>query len=244
MLIGCALYVDILKPPSLLSLTLQNNKVDIVLSIKHILKTSKSLRAMAGQDPLQWPTIKLVQSRLKDENGKKEYQGATLQGYSTRTLESCRDQAMKDLKCLDESMRDWLEWSDVKMLRSILVFLDTQGWQIKASCPATSSDSDEPEADDGLSEIKSAIEFIVQVFREPLEAKHVSLSSLHDEIEETVEYARGYVAIQTESYLKIWYRLNTSPDSSKWPNVLLLSELLFSLPFSSGSIERMFSGLK
>lgn len=149
MLIGCALYVDILKPPSLLSLTLQDHKVDIVLSIKHILKTSKSLRALAGQDPLQWPTIKLVQSRLKDENGKKEYQGATLQGYSTRTLESCRDQAMDDLKRLDESMRDRLEWSDVKMLRSILVFLDTQGWQVKVS-PVTSDDDDELEAgDDG-----------------------------------------------------------------------------------------------
>ena len=83
MLIGCALYVDILKP---LSLTLQDMSCDIVLCIKHILKTSKTLKQLAGQDPLQWTTITLVISRMKDENGTKEYQGASLQGYDTRTL--------------------------------------------------------------------------------------------------------------------------------------------------------------
>lgn len=48
-LIGCA---DLLKPPSILSMTLQDSKVDIVLAIKNILKTSKTLRQLAGQDPL------------------------------------------------------------------------------------------------------------------------------------------------------------------------------------------------
>ena len=62
-LVGCALYVDILKLPSLLSLTLQDDKLDLVLGIKHILKTIKSLKALAGQDPLQWPTVKLVCSK-------------------------------------------------------------------------------------------------------------------------------------------------------------------------------------
>ena len=68
-LVGCALYVDILNPPSLLSLTLQHDKLDLVLGIKHILETIKSLKALASQDPLQWPTVKLVCSRIKDEDG-------------------------------------------------------------------------------------------------------------------------------------------------------------------------------
>ena len=78
--------MDILKPPSLLSLTLQDDKLDLVLGIKYILKTIKSLKALAGQDPLQWPTVKLVSSRIKDEDGSKQYQGALLQCYDTRTL--------------------------------------------------------------------------------------------------------------------------------------------------------------
>ena len=50
--------------------------------------------------------------------------------------------------------------------------------------------------------------------------------------------------MHVEGYRRVWYKLTTSPDAAKWPNVLLLSELLFSLPFSSGTVERMFSALK
>ena len=33
------------------------------------------------------------------------------------------------------------------------------------------------------------------------------------------------------------------PDSFKWPNVLLLCELLFSLPVSNGHVESVFSSV-
>ena len=65
MLIGAAMYVDVLKSPSFLSLSLQKEKLDIVLSIQHILKSSKSLKTMAGQDPLLWPTVKLFAAELR-----------------------------------------------------------------------------------------------------------------------------------------------------------------------------------
>ena len=143
---------------------------DVVLSIKHILKTSKTLRQLAGQDPLQWPTMKLVIDWIKYQNGTKEYQGAFLQNCDTRVLESCRDSALNDLKCLDERMRDRLEWSDITMLRSILVFIDTQGWQAKTS-PSNSSESDETEVDNVVTETQSAVQFIASVFEEPLQPK-------------------------------------------------------------------------
>ena len=44
LLIGCSLYTDVLQPASLLSLTLQGHKLDIVLGIKHIVKTVISLK--------------------------------------------------------------------------------------------------------------------------------------------------------------------------------------------------------
>lgn len=47
------MYVDALKPPSLLSLILQEEgRVDIVQGIKSILKASNSLQAMVTQNPL------------------------------------------------------------------------------------------------------------------------------------------------------------------------------------------------
>jgi hypothetical protein len=89
MLIGAAMYVDVLKAPSLLSLSLQGEKLDIVLGIQHILKSSKSLKKMAGQDPLLWPTVKLVCKRLKAEVEDKVYQRAVLNDYSPATLKTC-----------------------------------------------------------------------------------------------------------------------------------------------------------
>ena len=77
-LVGCAVYVDILKGPALLSLSLQGSQLDTVLGIKSIMKTSSVLRSLAKLDPLQWPTVKIVLSRMIDEEGKRSYQGDIL----------------------------------------------------------------------------------------------------------------------------------------------------------------------
>lgn len=70
------------------------------------------------------------------------------------------------------------------------------------------------------------------------------LATIQNETEEVVNYARKYLSIGTEDYQKIWYKLYTAPDVDKWPNMLRLCELLFSLSFSNAQIERMFSSLK
>ena len=62
MLIGCAIYVDALKIPSLLSLTLQEDGIDIVQGIQSILRSSVSLESLTKDPPNQWPTVKLVLS--------------------------------------------------------------------------------------------------------------------------------------------------------------------------------------
>ena len=78
MLIGSPLYVDLLKPASLLSLSLQRETLNIIHGLQAVLKLGKSLKCMAGQDPLQWTTVKLVCSRAKEEHGGNVYQGGTL----------------------------------------------------------------------------------------------------------------------------------------------------------------------
>ena len=239
-LIGAAMYVDVLKAPALLSLTLQGEKLDIVLGIRHLLKSSKSLKKMAGEDPLLWPTVKLVRNRVKEEGEDKVYQGAVLNSYTPATLQTCATQALADINRLDEKMRARLEWSDVTMLRAIIVFLDTQSWRPRSR----SEDSDSDDEEDDLSEIKEAVECITSHFKEPLEAKGVTLANIQDEVEEVVPYARKYLSIGKEGYQKVWYNLHTAPDASKWPNILRLCELVFSLPFANGHVERMFSTMK
>jgi len=129
MIIGSALYTDALKPASLLSLTLQDDDINIVQGIKHILKSHSSLKKLTSQNPVEWPVTKVVLSRLKDENGGKVYQGSELHHFRDTTTKSCADQALANLKSLDDQMRARLEWSDVDLMRSILLFLDTQSWQ-------------------------------------------------------------------------------------------------------------------
>ena len=241
MLIGAAMYVDALKPPSLLSLSLQNEKLDRVGEIQYLLKSIKSLKSIAEQDPLTWPTVKLICSRIKDENGDKLYQGAVLANHNPTTHKMCADSALADVKQLEVRMKTRLEWSDLEMLRAILVFLDTKSWSTSPSADTMETS----ENTDDLEEIRKAVEYVTSQFRQPLEAKGVDLTSIQDQVEEIVTYTRKYLKIGTEDYQKIWYKLHTSPVAdSTWPGILRLSELIFSLPFSNGHVERLFSTLK
>ena len=155
------------------------------------------------------------------------------------SLEQCKVHVLADLKRLDWRIQERLEWSDLQLLRLILAFVETQSWLQK------SDHSSEDDGNDGLLDIREAVEYIISVFHAPLEAKGLcDPSMLQNEMEKVVEYARKYLPIGIESYRKIWYKLHTCPDSRRWPNILLLCELVFSLPFSTSRVEQLFSQLK
>lgn len=198
-LIGCALYVDVLKSLSLLSLSLQKENLDIVMALQHILRLVKHLKALAKSPPEEWPTAKLVLSKItsKEEANRSnsEYQGTILKSFNPSTLHSCQDQALHDLLQLDQMMRSRLEWSDIKMLRSILVFIDTQSWLNKGNedmgsslIDLSNSDAEgELEPDDStMASIYDTVDYITTSFKEPLEKQGVGLLTLRDEIEEVV----------------------------------------------------------
>ena len=145
---------------------------------------------------------------------------------------------LSDLTNLDDKMRSRLEWSDLKVLRSILLIIDTQNWQMfQANKHSESEDGDDPK----LCEIQEAAITITEMFRMPLEAQGADLSGILDETEDAVLFARS---IQKDSYKRIWYLLDVAPDAVKWKNLLLITDLLFSLPFSTAKVERLFSMLK
>ena len=162
-----------------------------------------------------------------------------MQHYSDETFSCCSRQVLEDLTKLSESIKHRLAWSDTKLLRLILVFLDTRSW----TAPRVSIDSAGLGSDD-KAEIREAMEYTVTIFREPLEAKGACIFSLQDEIDEIVDFYRKYLESQGEDYRKVWYKLCTAHDARKWPNVMLVSELLFSLPFTNSIVERAFSAMK
>lgn len=181
-------------------------------------------------------TVKLVLSRIETEGTSKVYQGATLLHYDDETFFRCSKQVLEDLQNLSESIKHRLAWSDIKLLRSILAFLDTRSW----TTPRIPIDS----VADDKAEIREAMEYIVTVFREPLEAKDACIFSLQDELDEIVDFYRKYLENQAEGYRKVWYKLFTAHGARKWPNVILVSELIFSLPFTNSRVERAFSTMK
>ena len=226
------LHRYILKVPSTLSLVLQENEVDIIQGIKSFLKAASSLNALSSKSPEEWSTVKLVVSRISEDASESTYQGSKLTGYCQSTLSECAIRAKADLEKLQSNIKDRIAWSDTHLLRSIVIFLDTCSWSTRVGA----GDED----NDDKSHIK---EDIISVFREPLESEGAELFSLQDELEEVVDFFRRYLNTG-EEYKKVWYKLFTAPDARKWPNVLLLCKLLFSLPFTNSKVERAFSIMK
>ena len=137
--------------------------------------------------------------RIADEGGSKVYQGSDLSNYTEAILRECFNDGLADLKNLDTAL---VSWSDTKLLRSIIVFLDTCCW----SRPMANEDS----SGDDNAQVKEAVEDIVSIFREPLEAKGTSTFSIQDEVDEVVDFYRQYLNPE-ESYKKLWYKIFTAP---------------------------------
>ena len=78
MIIGTALYIDVKASIS--------TQLESAGRTSGCLKSSKLLVSLTDQNSLQWPTVKLVCSRVKEEKGEKLYQGAVLHNYNTATL--------------------------------------------------------------------------------------------------------------------------------------------------------------
>lgn len=253
-LIGCAMYIDVLKVPSLLSLSLQESETDMISGIKHFLKTVQTLHLLKTMDPQEWPAVMTVLTAIGEEQ--KSYQGINLVGFTSSIVSQCSTMALADICGLDDKLKGWLVWSDTKLLDAILSFLDTRCWSTVKMNAASSTKAvngecyddketakNKPDFNKRVTEIKAAVAYIVAIFREPLEAKGADLCSINDELEEMFGFCANYVDVLAEDYKKIWYKLFSAHDSQKWCNVLLISELLFSLPFASSKVERALSTL-
>ena len=248
-IVGCAMYIDILKSPSLLSISLQASELDVVLGIKNILKSTTALKNLGKKDPFEWPSVKLLLQKIENEGSKK----FELQKFDDAAQVRMKQGALQDLTRLDEKIRERLMWSDTKLLCALLVFLETQSWrrQIHVATSAHNSDcedtdlsGDDDDDDKSLCEVKESVDYLALHFRLPLEAKGIVIASLQDEVKDAVEYARSYLDIDCLEYRKVWYKLHTCPDVRNWPNLLKLYALAFSLPFSNGRVEQIFSLMK
>ena len=131
------------------------------------------------------------------------------------------DYASKVSQCIKSP----LSWLDMELMRDIIFMLSTHGWE-----KALQEDND-----------MVAIDRLVQRFSIPLQGAGDDTDELVKEFREMISYASQYIALSVLDYHSVWWRLFHAPSSSEWPNILILAELLFSLPASNGKLERVFS---
>ena len=101
------MYIDALKPASILSLLLQEEGVDTVHGLQHTLKAAHSLQSLTKQDTLQWPTVeRVMDSTVDGDDGQKEYQGSTLLRFTDSTVFQCSTSTLCDLSKLDIKIKE------------------------------------------------------------------------------------------------------------------------------------------
>ena len=229
-ILGCALFHDILKPSANLCKVLQEDEICVLSAIEAIIKTCKAIDSTKTKPFEDLPTVKKVLTRVHmTENGATvyTYQGATLTRY-TEGLAYMKlhknDYADSVVACLVSR----LKVQHIDLLTDILSILATQGW----------------EKEKNADHARAALPRLIKRFEIPLQRAGADLSVLEEEWEDMTDYGKRYLNLVQDDYHSIWWKLFNAADASKWVNILSLIELLFCLPVANGRVERMFSNLK
>ena len=147
-----------------------------------------------------------MDSIVDGDDGRKEYQGCTLLYFTDSTVSQCSTSTLCDLSKLDIKIKERLAWSDLKLLRSILVFLDTHSWTIPATATNDRDERiDEATFNDDKKEIREAVQYVAAILWKPLEAQGATLFALDDKVDEIIDYCRKFVNYTVDDYKRVWY---------------------------------------
>ena len=138
----------------------------------------------------------------------------------------CKGVHYKDYcKGVSQCIKSHLEWSDLELMRDIIAVLNTQGWEKLL------------EEGNPLDEVLR----LVTRFKAPLQGAEAETGEVHREFTEMMDYAASFISLSTLEYRSDWLELFNAPTKYDWQSALLLVQLLFSLPASNGTVERVFS---
>ena len=226
-LLGCAFFIDLLKPASILCKVFQDAEICVYQAIESIMKTKKVLDKLKATSFKELPTVKKALTRGKEEpDGSITYQGAEIKRYQAG-IEYFEANHTVLIESVEICLRNRIKSQDTALLSDALTILATHGWER----------SEEPLF------AQSAIENLSRRFQIPLEKACVDIASLIDEWEDMLDYAKQYINLVL-NYREVWWKLFNAPVAKRWSNILTLVELLFCLPVGNGTLERVFSQLK
>ena len=81
-LLGCALFIDLLTPCSIISKEMQSDDVDILSALNSLLRTIKEIDKLSFKSLDQWPTYAATLKKVKVEEGKETYQCQQIKKFS------------------------------------------------------------------------------------------------------------------------------------------------------------------
>ena len=209
---------------------MHSDEIDIVAALTSLLETLREMEKLASKPLSQWATYSTTCVKFV-----KEGSGSTTEYYYQAQKVKCYVTAdeyfvarYKDCcKGVSQCIKSRLEWSDLELMRDIIVVLNTQGWEKLL------------EESNLLNEVLR----LVTRFKVPLQGAEAEAetSEIHREFTKMMDYAASFISLSTLEYRSVWWRLFNVPTKCDWRSALLLVQLLFSLPALNGTVERVFS---
>ena len=230
-LLGCTVFAEILKPIGILSKVLQKEEICLYESIESVMKTKNSLEKLKTTPLRQLSIVKEVMNRIREEEIEDStcysYQGFGITNVSS-SMEYLEGHFTSWIDAVTSSLPNRIKAQDIDLLSHSVTILASHGWERQDS-----TDFGRP-----------ALEAILSKFEIPLaKVSGFEVDKVTEEWDNMVDYARQYLNL-VENYKVIWWKIFNAPVASRWKNLLVLVELLYSFPVSNGTLERVFSELK
>ena len=180
--------MHILKTTAMLCKSFQADEISIVSTIEAIRRTSASLKKLKTIEIEDFPSVKQVFLRLKDDSSgttSKTYQGVEVVRFDqSLAFFKCKYKAYVDsvVACLHERLKE--SSADTTILTHSLKILATHGWQKTE------------DASFGV----DAVHALAERFAVPLQDAKVNCALLDQEWEDIVYYAKQYINLVQDPY--------------------------------------------
>ena len=156
-------------PISILSKTLQNEEIDILEALTSVLRTLKELDKLLSKPVEQWATYKTVIQKCDDE----VYQLQDIKSFSVAT-QYFKNNGDSYCRKVSDCVKSRLRWSDIEMMRAMIVILNPQGWEKLLS-----------QNDDSLDEINT----LIRKFETPLMGAGAIVDDIQKQFVVMIEFA-------------------------------------------------------
>lgn len=215
----------------MLSLAFQDDEIDTVSSIQRLETAKKQLERLERKNFEDLPAVRRFLDKVEEKDGKFYYQNVVLTNFID-AKESAKISKSKLLEKIKREMQTRMEASENKYVSMASTILNCEGWERMNEV----GEEDLEFADDCVANL-------FEQFKEPLvkAGMNGSLSSLLEQWHGLVRYTKRYLDPSKSYYLRVWRRIYDSSRCGGWAMILLLVELLFSIPISNAKVERLFS---